>query len=125
MTVSALAHASLVVSDLTQALNFYCGTLGLQTCDRPDLGYPGAWLALASGQQIHLLALLDSPDPVSDRRPGQDRHLAFSVSELDSIVSRLTDAGVPFMHSRSGRQAVFCRDPDGNALEFIKGVASP
>ncbi|MEE8429299.1 MAG: glyoxalase, partial [Gammaproteobacteria bacterium] len=30
----------------------------------------------------------------------------------------LESAGIPYNQSRSGRQALFCRDPDGNALEF-------
>lgn len=28
--------------------------------------------------------------------------------------------GIPYTRSRSGRTALFCRDPDGNALEFIE-----
>jgi len=29
-------------------------------------------------------------------------------------------AGVAFTLSQSGRSALFCRDPDGNALEFVQ-----
>ena len=39
--------------------------LGLQQIDRPDLGFPGAWLQLGA-QQIHLLEL-DNPDPIIEK----------------------------------------------------------
>jgi len=114
-------HASLIVTDTEQALGFYRDLLALSVVpDRPDLGYPGAWLDLGSGQQLHLLEL-ENPDSV-DGRPehgGRDRHLAFHVKSLNLIENKLIDAGISFTKSRSGRAALFCRDPDGNALEFI------
>jgi glyoxylase I family protein len=114
-------HASLIVSDTARSLRFYKELLGLQTDSRrPDLGYPGAWLLLGE-QQIHLLEL-PNPDPV-DGRPahgGRDRHLAFFVDDFNGLMQTLDNADVTFTKSRSGRKALFCRDPDGNALEFIE-----
>ena len=49
MTGTRLSYplASLIVSDTARALGFYAGLLGLeQPQGRPDLGYPGAWLAV-------------------------------------------------------------------------------
>jgi len=37
------------------------------------------------------------------------------------LAGRLDAAGISYTPSRSGRAALFCRDPDGNALEFIGG----
>jgi glyoxylase I family protein len=111
----------MIVADTQKALAFYCGVLGLPVNDeRPDLGYPGAWLQCGA-QQIHLLEV-PNPDPV-DGRPehgGRDRHAAFSVANLDALCDSLQSAGVTFTRSKSGRRALFCRDPDGNALEFIE-----
>ncbi|MDT8385772.1 MAG: VOC family protein [Gammaproteobacteria bacterium] len=117
-----MLHVSMIVADTRKALAFYCGVLGLvEDHQRPDLGYPGAWLQ-CGGQQIHLLEL-PNPDPC-DGRPehgGRDRHVALSVASLDALCDALQTAGVKFTLSRSGRRALFCRDPDGNALEFIEG----
>jgi glyoxylase I family protein len=122
MLVHALHHVSLIVADTGRALEFYQGVLGL-TLDlqRPDLGYPGAWLHLPGGQQLHLLQL-PSPDPRHGRpeHGGRDRHIAMHVTALDDLAMVLTQAHIPFTRSRSGRRALFCRDPDGNALEFIE-----
>lgn len=119
--ISAIQHASFIIMDLDRALDFYHGVLGMAVVpDRPELGYPGAWLQIQQ-QQIHLLQL-PNPDPVEGRpqHGGRDRHVAFGISDLDSLVEKLKTAGITYTLSRSGRRALFCRDPDGNALEFIE-----
>ncbi|MBN4079578.1 VOC family protein [Beggiatoa alba] len=120
MTYSIL-HVSVIVKDTKRALAFYNEVLGMPVNhERPDLGYPGAWLQLGD-QQIHLLEL-PNPDPVTGRpeHGGRDRHAAFAVKNLDELVALLKKAGVVYTRSKSGRCALFCRDPDGNALEFIE-----
>jgi glyoxylase I family protein len=117
-----LHHVSLVVSDTANALMFYRDVLGLAVIDtRPELPFGGAWLALGD-HQVHLLEL-PNPDPVTGRpaHGGRDRHTAVSVDDLDALVERLNAAGITYTLSRSGRRALFCRDPDGNAWEFIHG----
>ena len=115
-----LHHASLVVSDTAIALKFYCAVLGMQQTDRPDLGFPGAWLQLGA-QQIHLLEL-ENPDPTTGRpeHGGRDRHIALSVQELGPVREVLDENGITYTLSKSGRKALFCRDPDGNALEILQ-----
>ena len=121
MNYSGIHHASLIVSDPAKALGFYRDLLGMEVAaDRPSLGFPGAWLQVG-GQQIHLLEL-PNPDPVAGRpdHGGRDRHTAFTRDDVDALCDALEGAGIPFSRSRSGRRALFCRDPDGNALEFIE-----
>jgi len=117
----AIQHVSVIVADTERALVFYCDVLGLpEDPQRPDLGYPGAWLMLGA-QQIHLLEL-PNPDPVTGRpaHGGRDRHVALTLRDLDALRRRLEAAGIPYTLSKSGRRALFCRDPDSNALEFIE-----
>ena len=115
-------HASVLVKDTGRALEFYTGVLGLeQNHDRPDLSYPGAWLNLGEGGQIHLIEL-PNPDPVTGRpqHGGRDRHTALTVSSLDEVVAELDKAKLTYTLSSSGRRALFCRDYDGNTLELIE-----
>ena len=119
--VKTIHHGSLIVSDTQKSLAFYTGLLGMQVDDkRPDLGYPGAWLIVGE-QQIHLLEL-PNPDPLEGRpeHGGRDRHLAFHVENLDDLCNKLEISGISYTMSKSGRKALFCRDPDQNALEFIE-----
>lgn len=118
-----IAHASVIVADTGRALAFYRDVLGLRELpERPNLGYPGAWLEVGA-QQIHLLEL-PNPDP-SEGRPahgGRDRHTAIYLRDIASLRAALDTAGIEYTLSRSGRAALFCRDPDGNALEFIQAA---
>ncbi len=120
--VTALLHAGLLVSDLARAKAFYESVLGLRPYpNRPDLPYPGEWYDLGGGQQLHLMALAN-PDAGSVRpeHGGRDRHIALAVANMDALKSRLDAAGVKYTVSKSGRAALFCRDPDANTLEFVE-----
>ena len=114
-------HVSFNVADTKRSLAFYHGVLGLNVDpDRPELGYPGAWLQIET-QQIHLLEL-PNPDPVQGRpeHGGRDRHTALAVSDIGELQRRLEQYNIAFSKSRSGRAAVFFRDLDGNAIECVE-----
>ncbi len=121
---AGIHHASFLTSDLAKARAFYEGTLGLRLAkNRPQMSYAGAWYDVGASQQIHLMLL---PDPAAGlQRPahgGRDRHVALCVKDLPQLTARLDAAGIAYTYSQSGRRAVFCRDPDQNALEFIEIV---
>jgi glyoxylase I family protein len=119
--ITGILHASFITSDLARSRAFYEGVLGLRPDPRrPLMSYDGVWYDVAPNQQIHLLLL---PDPEAGlQRPahgGRDRHVALAVSDLAKLTEQLDRAGIAYTLSPSGRRALFCRDPDQNALEFI------
>jgi len=119
--ITRLHHASLVASDLAASRAFYEGVLELQVNPtRPKFAYDGVWYDIGE-QMIHLL-VVPNPDAgaVRPAHGGIDRHTALLVDKLDELAARLEQAGVPYSLSKSGRRALFCRDPEGNALEFIE-----
>ena len=65
---------------------------------------------------------LPNPDPVSGRpaHGGRDRHIAMAVSDLQALIHNLDTHKIDYTLSKSGRAALFIRDPDGNALELIE-----
>lgn len=120
MTVS-IHHVSLLVSDTRRALDFYHGILGLEVDEsRPKMEFPGAWLRVGT-QQIHLI---ETPGRARAAMParhgGRDWHVAFTVTDLEALAAELKRRGIDYTPSRSGRRALFCRDPDGNAVELIE-----
>ena len=124
MKITSIHHATFLSSDLARSRAFYEGVLGLHPAlNRPQMSFAGVWYDIAPNQQIHLMLL---PDPEAGlQRPthgGRDRHLALAVKELSQLMARLDAAGIAYTQSQSGRRAVFCRDPDQNALEFIEVV---
>ena len=121
--ILSLNHASFIVEDIEKSLGFYRDILGLEQVERPDLGFPGAWLQLGI-QQIHLLEL-DNPDPKEGRpvHGGRDRHIALNALALAPIQVALDKAGIVYTMSVSGRRALFCRDFDANTVEIIERPA--
>mgnify|MGYP001384544328 CR=1 FL=1 len=121
MTEIFLHHISLIVSDVNKSLNFYSNFLNLEIDKtRPKLSCDGVWFKIGK-QQIHLLQV-PNPDN-SENRPihgGSDRHIAFKVKKLNLFIARLNALKIPFQMSKSGRSALFCRDPDGNTFELIE-----
>jgi catechol 2,3-dioxygenase-like lactoylglutathione lyase family enzyme len=111
-----------LTSDLSQSRHFYEQVLGLQLdTNRPQMSFEGVWYQLAANQQIHLMRL-PNPDAHLSRpaHGGRDRHVAFIITDMAALIRRLDAAGVEYTLSQSGRRALFCRDPDQNALEFIE-----
>jgi len=123
--ITGIHHATFLTSDLARSRTFYEGVLGLiPDAKRPQMSFEGVWYDVAPQQQIHLMVL---PDPEAGlQRPthgGRDRHVALGVQDMHGLMARLDTAGIVYTLSRSGRRALFCRDPDQNALEFIEVAA--
>lgn len=120
--ITGIHHATFIVSDLARSRAFYEGVLGLHAdAKRPAMSFDGMWYEVGVNQQIHLMSL---PDPEAGlQRPlhgGRDRHVALVVIDLSLLISRLDAANIKYTVSQSGRRALFCRDPDQNALEFVE-----
>lgn len=117
--INRMMHTGLIITDLQKSRAFYEGLLGFTpNPNRPDFGFEGVWYDIGENQ-VHLMVV---PNPYENiQRPehgGRDVHIAFSVDDVEPIRTALEAAGVPYTMSKSGRAAVFCRDPDGNAFEF-------
>jgi len=121
--ILGIHHVSVLVSDLDISLSFYQDVVGLPLIDRPDLGFEGAWLALGEMQQLHLLNL-DNPRNAESlpEHGGRDEHFAIQVVTIEPIQKQLDSNNIQYTMSRSGRKALFFRDPDGNAIECVQRV---
>ncbi|KAH9802072.1 VOC domain-containing protein [Citrus sinensis] len=84
------------------------------------LPYRGAWLWVGA-EMIHLMEL-PNPDPLSGRpeHGGRDRHTCIAIRDVSKLKMILDKAGISYTLSKSGRPAIFTRDPDANALEFTQ-----
>ena len=122
--ITRLNHISVLVSDTQRALGFYHDLLGLDISnERPELGFPGAWLEIGDNRQIHLLELpAANTQGETAGQGGRDRHFALDVADLDAVTTALDKAGLDYTVSRSGRRALFCRDPDGNVIELVENA---
>ncbi|NP_001351916.1 uncharacterized protein LOC101500266 [Cicer arietinum] len=116
-------HVGILCENLERSLDFYQNVLGLKINEaRPHdkLPYRGAWLWVGS-EMIHLMEL-PNPDPLTGRpqHGGRDRHTCIAIRDVSKLKAILDKTGIPYTLSRSGRPAIFTRDPDANALEFTQ-----
>lgn len=117
MQLTQFLHAAIVVSDLEKSEQFYGSVLGLKKIDRV-LKFPGAWYEVGAFQ-IHLIADASLASGIQNvQKWGRNRHLAFSVENLEKAKETLIQADCEFQVSASGRAALFVKDPDGNVIEL-------
>jgi glyoxylase I family protein len=110
--LAGVHHVSLNVPDVDEAVTFYVEVLGTKPRrDRPDFGFPGAWLD-AGAHQIHLIQ--------ADPPPAGGQHFALEVDDLDAAVAEVRARGVEISDPSpvgTSRQA-FLQDPGGNLIEL-------
>lgn len=114
-------HVSFAVADLDASKGFFCGVLGLPEDNRPDFGFPGAWLAVGD-RQIHLIADKGAGRAMREQISRGD-HLAMEVRDLSVVKARLRECGIDFSeggNERLGMSQAFCSDPDGHTIEFVQ-----
>ena len=117
----AFDHVSFVVADVEAALDFYVGVIGCELVDRPDLGFPGAWLQVGL-VQIHLVTPIAGVDP--GRPPtaptGNANHAAFTIDNHGAALEALRSVGVDVREGTVGIRQLFVQDPDGNVIEPVE-----
>lgn len=113
MNLARVHHVSLNVADLEAAYTFYTETLEMPVLQRPDFGFPGAWLD-AGEQQIHLI------EAERFEAPG-GQHVAFQVDDIAATITELEDRGVevsPASEIDGVCFQAFFSDPTGNLIEI-------
>lgn len=121
LSLAGMNHISFPVRDLERSRHFYEEVLGLEPIPRPDLPFPGAWLA-RNGIQVHLIvppegAPLGNPPPSLNPLAG---HVAFAIADYDAVVAALHAAGVETLEAGSEVGQLWVRDPDGHLIELIQ-----
>ncbi len=117
MQITQFLHAAILVSDLEKSEHFYGAILGLAKVDRV-LKFPGTWYEI-NNFQIHLIAdAAAKSDVQNSEKWGRNRHLAFSVADINIAKDQLLSYGYEFQMSASGRAALFVQDPDGTVIEL-------
>jgi catechol 2,3-dioxygenase-like lactoylglutathione lyase family enzyme len=108
-----LHHASIRVANLERSRTFYEKLIGLRSIDRPDLGVPGVWYGVGTGQ-LHLIeraALGMKIDPTGP-------HFAIEVADLAEARRQIAAAGLEVLDP--GADQLWVLDPDGYTVEITQ-----
>lgn len=117
--LSGLRHVALWVKDLDACERFYAGLLGMQVEWRPDADN----VYLTGGSDN--LALHRAKGAFATEGQRLD-HIGFILREAHFVdewyeflkSNSVTIAQAPKTH-RDGARSFYCRDPDGNVVQFI------
>jgi catechol 2,3-dioxygenase-like lactoylglutathione lyase family enzyme len=117
--IHGMNHFTITAESREATLGFYCGLLGLKEGQRPELGFPGAWLYAEGQPQAVLHIYWDRPMPLG--RTGVIDHLAFTASDLRSVKARFDAAGLKYdlrQQAGAGTWQLFTFDPNGAKVEL-------
>jgi catechol 2,3-dioxygenase-like lactoylglutathione lyase family enzyme len=117
--IQGMNHFTITAEDRAATLGFYVGLLGLAQGQRPDLGFPGAWLYAPGNPQAVLHIYWDRPMPVG--RTGVIDHMAFTAHNLKAVKARFDAAGLKYdlrQQAGSGTWQLFSLDPNGAKVEL-------
>lgn len=137
-TIHGLFHIAIKTSDLEATRRFWCDIIGLRDMQRPDFGYPGAWLACPQPGGlgiIHVYAggpALGAEGKAPSGTAAID-HISLSCSGFRDYIARFKAAGLDwreFLVPGTTLWQLFVYDPSGVQLELtfegsIEGVQKP
>ncbi|MGW8318535.1 MAG: methylmalonyl-CoA epimerase [Candidatus Promineifilaceae bacterium] len=101
--IRRISHIAIVVPDLDEAMDFWVDVLGLPLQHAEYVADQGVDVAfLPSGDsEIELLEPIDQSSGVArfmeKRGPGM-HHICFEVADIESMLARLKEAGVPLIN---------------------------
>jgi len=122
--IIGLAHIGVRVSDMEKSIKFYTEVLGFELTSQQMLGTTHlAFLNIGT-----CLIELIHPANFEARVPGQIDHIAMEVEDIEPLVCRLIEKGVPFLSNSindakdllDGVKNIFFTGPDGERFEFFE-----
>ena len=121
-TITGVYTVGIPVTDQDRALDFYAGTLGLDTIrDNPVPQFGGRWIEVAPPGATTTLALVPTREGVP---AGVETGVRLVTADAESLHSELREGGIEVgeMLRWPGVPAMFgVRDPDGNRFEIVEG----
>ena len=119
--IKGIAHVAFEVTNMEEALKFYCEKLGFKKVfsihnndDKPWIEY----IKISDGQFIELF-YNGTKGP-----KGTYSHLCLEVEDINEIAQHLTSQGIVLdvlpKTGKDGNRQCWAKDPDGNRIEFMQ-----
>ncbi len=130
MPITDINHFMVRANDLEETRQFYEEVLGFARAPRPDFPFPGYWLGVNGGVQVHLapanidnkeLYFLGTPPDAADDNSGVIDHVAFVATDHEGLLARIREKSIPFRArflSESSLYQLFIADPNGITIEL-------
>jgi catechol 2,3-dioxygenase-like lactoylglutathione lyase family enzyme len=124
-------HVLVLAGDLDATRAFYCDVLGFEHAERPELPFPGFWLALDGRVCVHVVERAAYEEWAATLRlapvAGPLDHVAFRRAEHDELAARLEQAGIDTVRNDVPGlfRQLFVTDPNGLRIELQVPGAGP
>lgn len=122
-----LNHIAIICSDYEVSKKFYIEVLGLEIIReefRKERSSYKLDLALDGEYVIELFSFPNPPKRVSRPEATGLRHIAFSVPNLDAVVTKMNSLNIAVEFIRTddytNKRFTFIEDPDGLPIEFCE-----
>lgn len=92
MQMTRLDHVNIRTCNLAEMINWYTNVLGLKNGDRPDYGFPGAWLYIGDQAVIHLVSVDKECISIAPKI----EHFALSATGFADCIRALDQNGVAY-----------------------------
>ncbi|PZC43259.1 MAG: Catechol 2,3-dioxygenase [Chloroflexi bacterium] len=135
-------HTGIVVTDIEEAVKFYCEGIGLsmrfqveaggaelsQLLGYDDVQVKAAFVGGIDGHSVEIIEYLSPKSEVRDAGEQHKRnttgatHISFNVTDMDSIIERIVPMGAvlnnPPVALMDGFRSIYLQDPWGNWIEL-------
>ena len=120
MGIGILQHVNVKTDDLAQTVKFWEEAVGLETGDRPNFKFPGAWLYSGGEAVMHLIDIAEADEDAA-KETGCIDHVAFAAEGFEAYKDRLSGLGYEFEERivpGGHLWQLFVRDPNGVLCEL-------
>lgn len=118
----AILHFTIPTRDVPATARFFEATLGWKPVDRPNnIPMQAAWLAIAPGQELHLLHVADFAVSPFESEFGRHFAVSFPATEFPALKERLQRNGATLIDPLriAGVERFFFREPNGYVFEVV------
>ena len=120
MQLKKLDHVNVRTANLKAMVDWYTNILGMQSGDRPNFAFPGAWMYVGDEPVVHLVGVKGAAGAGSEGDLKLE-HFALSAPGMQDFEDRLTAAGEKFAKREVpdiGIMQFNIWDPDGNHIHI-------
>ncbi len=122
-------HVGIKCADIEKSLAFYCDLLGFEIQEKLEIMGKTFYFVGNESTSIEMEAGNPGDTQIDPRFQTGQNHLSFLVDDVQAMVDRLKDKGVPILlepfPSRPDRLTSFIEDPDGVFIQMIQLLDKP
>lgn len=127
--IHKMEHIGIIARDMEASIHFYTEILGLQLVNRVHLNESVELAFLSFPGQEDVQVELIGRDPSDIATEGLVNHLAFTVTDIEGVISRLKQAGIEVSEQwpetiLDGKKIAFFTGPSGEKLELFQHATS-